>query len=90
MTDLTVGLNLPEELVEAIAQRVAAILLERTTTTAEWVTADAVAAHLGLSRVRVYELVKADGLPHKRVGERSMRFQLDAVDAWVARTRNGS
>jgi len=89
MTDLTVGLNLPEELVEAIAQRVAAILLERTTTTAEWVTADVVAEHLGLSRVRCYELAKA-GMPHERIGARSMRFQLDAVDAWVAGTRNGS
>lgn len=83
------SLTVPDDFVEAVAQRVAAILAERETTTAEWVTADAVAEHLGLSRVRCYELAKA-GMPHERIGARSMRFQIDAVDAWVAGTRNGS
>lgn len=85
MADLGINLALPEEVIEAIAQRVAAILAEQAQSAiADWVTADVVAKHLGLSRVRVYELAAKEGMPHKRVGTRSMRFRLDEIDAWKA------
>jgi excisionase family DNA binding protein len=76
------SVELTPEFVEAVAQRVAEILAEKQTSTAEWVTVDVVAQHLGLSRVRVYELAK-DGMPHRRVGQRTLRFQSEAVDEWI-------
>ena len=42
-----------------------------------------VAAALGISRARVYELLASGSLPSVRIG-RSRRIPLDALRAWVA------
>ena len=46
------------------------------------VTACSVAAYLGVSTVRVYELCRQGLLPHVRLG-RHLRFSPDAVIAWA-------
>jgi excisionase family DNA binding protein len=45
--------------------------------TAEWI-----AERLGIPKHRVYELVRADAIPHTRLG-RSVRFNPDRVAEWV-------
>jgi excisionase family DNA binding protein len=47
------------------------------------VTADAVADMFDVPRHRVYELGRARQLPVVRIG-RSMRFDPDAIAAWIA------
>jgi len=47
-----------------------------------WVAADAVAAHLGVTKDSVYRWVETKGLPAHRVG-RLLRFKLAEVDEWV-------
>lgn len=46
------------------------------------VTAKAVATRLGISRYRVYELARADEIPHVRLG-RSMRFDPNTIEAFI-------
>ncbi|XRO74513.1 helix-turn-helix domain-containing protein [Xylanimonas sp. McL0601] len=47
-----------------------------------WVSADAVAAHLGVSKDTVYAWIADKGLPAHRVG-RLWKFQTADVDGWV-------
>jgi len=42
-----------------------------------------VAALLGVHPHDVYQLVRTGGLPAIRVGARRLRFDLDAVEAWL-------
>lgn len=46
-------------------------------------TATEVADQTGLSRHRVYELARVEGMPHVRLG-RAVRFDPTAVRAWLA------
>lgn len=55
-----------------------------TTTPRTWVTAEAVAAVLGISRVTVYDHVRRGNLPAKRIG-RALRFDLAAIDQCATR-----
>lgn len=49
-----------------------------------WVSAEEVAAHLGVTKDSVYRWVDSKGLPGHRVG-RLLRFKLAEVDEWVRR-----
>lgn len=75
--------------VEAIAQRVAELVLDAgaTATATRWLTAEQVAARLGLSRATVYE--RADELGAVRIGSGPRgRLRFDAAvidDALTAR-----
>lgn len=53
--------------------------------TEPWVSADAIAEHLGVTKDSVYTWIAKRGMPAHRVG-RLWKFQLSEVDAWV-RTR---
>jgi excisionase family DNA binding protein len=48
-------------------------------------TADDVAAVLGVPRSMVYTLARRGELPTVRVGDRYVRFRAEAVDQWIAR-----
>ena len=45
---------------------------------------DEAAAALGVGRARVYDLARADALPHVRLGRRQLRFDMEQLRAWIA------
>lgn len=47
-----------------------------------WVSVDAVAEHLGVTRESIYRWMSKKGLPSHQVG-RMWRFQLSEIDEWV-------
>lgn len=51
-----------------------------------WLSADAIAAHLGVTKDTVYAWIAEKGMPAHKVG-RLWKFQTSDVDEWV---RNGS
>jgi excisionase family DNA binding protein len=50
--------------------------------TVKHLTADDLAARLGITRHAVYRLVKVGRLPVLRIGKRAMRFRLADVEWW--------
>jgi excisionase family DNA binding protein len=79
---VSIALELPDDLVEAVAERVAGILDERMARQ-RWAEIEATAQSLGVSVRRVREL-RERGMPAKRVGRRLL-FDLREVDAWLER-----
>ena len=74
------ALAIPEELVEALAQRVADLLAERQPQAApELLTVDEVAAFLRCRRQRVYDLVSQGRLPHLKDGARLLLRRSDLL-----------
>ena len=55
--------------------------------TGRLLTADDVAAYLGLKRGTVYEMVRSQRLPHVRVSRRAIRFTPEQIEQWVERQR---
>lgn len=47
-----------------------------------WVSAEVIAAHLGVTKDSVYTWIAKRGMPAHRVG-RLWKFQMSEVDAWV-------
>lgn len=47
-----------------------------------WVSADAIAAHLGVTKDSIYTWIAKKGMPAHRVG-RLWKFKVTEVDAWV-------
>jgi excisionase family DNA binding protein len=81
-------LLVPDELVEAIAQRVAELLLEHSGTSAEpvspWLDVDGACAYLGFSRDRLYKLTAARAIPcRKKRGGQGLLFHRAELDAWI-------
>jgi excisionase family DNA binding protein len=81
-------LELPEGLVEAIAQRVAELL--RTPPAGEdpvaspWLDVDAACAYLGFTRDQLYKLTAARAIPcRKKRGGQGLRFHRAELDAWM-------
>jgi excisionase family DNA binding protein len=77
MEELTVVL--PEELVERIARKAAA-LVEREPEA--WVGVPEAAAHLNAPKSRVYALVESGRLPHEKDGTRLL-FRRSELDRWL-------
>lgn len=50
--------------------------------TEPWVSADEIAAHLGVTKDSIYSWIAKRGMPAHRVG-RLWKFQVSEVDAWV-------
>ena len=74
---------LVDELVERVGERLARPAAE------PWVGVEAVAAHLGCRRQRIYDLVSRRGhgaIPFRKDGSRLL-FRLSEIDAWLARPR---
>lgn len=47
------------------------------------------AAHLGIGRNRVYDLIRAGDLPHLRIGK-TIRIPTEPLAAWIAARTEGS
>lgn len=80
---------LPDAVVDELVERVAARLARPAAE--PWVGVDAVAAHLGCRRQRIYDLVsqrgrRGGGIPHRKDGSRLL-FRLSEIDAWLTPPR---
>jgi excisionase family DNA binding protein len=85
MTPRNLALEVPPELVEAVAQRVAALLVERLPGRPEpWLDVAAAAEYLSCPRSRVYELVERHKLRPHRDGRRLL-FRYADLDAVLQR-----
>lgn len=47
-----------------------------------WLSADQIAAHLGVTKDTVYAWIAEKGMPAHKIG-RLWKFQMSAVDEWV-------
>lgn len=48
-------------------------------------SADQLASRLGMTRDHIYRLCREGKLPHTRINARTIRFDLDEIDAWIAK-----
>jgi excisionase family DNA binding protein len=85
---LELSLSIPDELLIAVAERVAALAPKREDSTGEpvspWLDADAAAAYLGVSRGQLYKLTAANAIPvRKRRRGQGLRFRREELDAWI-------
>jgi excisionase family DNA binding protein len=81
-----VMLELPEAVVEAIAQRAAALALERLDRreSSPWMDLAQAATYLGFSRDRLYKLTAAGAVPcRRRPGGQRLLFHRDELDQWL-------
>ena len=85
---LQLTLTLTDELLEAAADRVVELLLERTqaqaTAPSPWLDFEAAVGYLGFSRDRLYKLTAARAIPFrkKRDGQ-GLLFHRDELDRWM-------
>jgi len=83
----TLAVELPDELVEQIAQRAAAILAERQPTTASpWLNVVEAADRLRCGKDRIYDLIALGKLTPRRDGRRVLLHR-DDIDDYL---ENGS
>ena len=80
-------IELPEELLEAAAERIAELATERMRAAAgdsPWLDFDGAMVHLGFTRDRLYKLTAARAIPFrtKRDGQRLL-FHRGELDRWV-------
>jgi excisionase family DNA binding protein len=85
---LELSLRIPEELLTAVAERVAALALKRDESATEaaspWLDAEAAAAYIGIPRGQLYKLTAANAIPvRKRRRGQGLRFRREELDAWI-------
>ncbi len=79
----TLQLAVPAEVLDALAERAAAIVVNQIEAEAEpWLDVPAAAAHLACGKSRIYALTSAGRIPHHRDGSRLL-FRRTELDAWV-------
>lgn len=81
---MSLSIDLPDEALEQLAQRVADILEERTAATApspRWMTVDQAAEYIGAKQQRVYDLRSSGRLTRHGDGARALvdRRELDRL-----------
>lgn len=81
---MSLALDLPDELVDQIAERVAAKLADRQPAGDDgWLRgADKIASYIDAPRSRVYALASADRLPVERDGSALIARRSD-LDRWI-------
>lgn len=50
----------------------------------ELTSADKLASRLRMTRDHIYRLCREGKLPHTRINSRTIRFDLDEIEAWIA------
>jgi excisionase family DNA binding protein len=75
-------LSLPDELVEAVAQRAAEIVRESEPESDEWLTTQDAADHLKCGKRRIFNLVSEGRIPVHREGARLL-FLKSELDEWI-------
>ena len=82
---MKLSVELTDEMVEAVAERVVKLLAEREPARAEaYLDVDGAATFLACPRSRIYALVSARRIPHERDGSRLL-FRPDELRDWVGR-----
>jgi excisionase family DNA binding protein len=84
--EMQLVVGLPEPLLDALAERVALLVLERMeqTESTPWMDVEAAAAYLGFSRDRMYKLTAASAIPYRRQpGGQRLIFHRDELDRWL-------
>jgi len=87
---VNVVLPVPDEIVEEVARRAAAILAEKPAAAEPWLNVEQAAAHMGISASQLYSLCSArrtNGLPVTKEGSRNY-FKASELDRW--RERRGT
>ena len=84
----TVGLTIPDELIETIAIRVSELLRQQieeiSPQGSPWLNLDGACSYLGLSRDALYKLTAARAIPfRKKVGGQGLRFHRDELNDWM-------
>jgi excisionase family DNA binding protein len=85
---LQLSVTLPDELLQAAAERVVELLLERLPASpaaaSPWLDVDGALAYLGFSRDRLYKLTAARAIPFrkKRDGQ-GLLFHRGELDRWL-------
>ena len=84
----TLRIELPEDLVEQIAQRVAELLRDTAaseqTIASPWLDVPGACAYLGFSRDQLYKLTAARAIPcRKKVNGQGLCFHRAELDAWM-------
>jgi excisionase family DNA binding protein len=88
----TLELPVPQQLIDAIAERVADIILDRLAdgtlgpSAGRWMRSAEAADYLGLSRSALYDRVSRKALPHYKV-DGILLFKRDELDAWFEQYR---
>jgi excisionase family DNA binding protein len=81
--DSGLSLSVPVELVEVVARRAAELLGAHLAAAAEpYMAVDQAADYLACPRSRIYALVSARRIPHRRDGSRLL-FRASELDAWL-------
>ncbi|MBA2643148.1 MAG: helix-turn-helix domain-containing protein [Actinobacteria bacterium] len=90
MTEIV--LSVPESVIEAIADRVATIvvaeIMSTTTTVTPYMTVAEAAEYLRWSKNAIYKLTAARAIPHHKHGGRIL-FRRDVLDEWLDEYREG-
>ena len=86
--NLQLTVSVPEELLAALAERVAALLREDLEAAgaieSPWLGFEHARAYLGLSRDQLYKLTAARAIPvRKKRGGQGLRFRREELDAWL-------
>jgi excisionase family DNA binding protein len=77
------ALDVPEELIEAVAQRAAAIVLAaQAPVGSPWLSTEEAAEHLRCPRSRIHDLTALGKLTPRRDGRRLL-FRRDDLDAYI-------
>jgi excisionase family DNA binding protein len=77
------NIELPAEVLEAIAERAAVLLREQVSTPSDrWLGTKAAADYLGCSTGRLHNLTSAGRIPHHHEGGRLV-FSTSEIDEWI-------
>ncbi len=85
MNDSPLSIDLPPELLDALASRVEQLLEERVGERREaeaWMRCEQAAEYLACPRSRIYALASARRIPHRKDGSRLL-FRASELDAWL-------
>ncbi len=90
MSELRLETTLPPALVDALAERVAEIVLERleAPTASPWLSIDQAAEHTGIPKQTLYKLTASKAIRHTKPGNRIL-FRREDLDAWLDGHREG-
>jgi excisionase family DNA binding protein len=78
-----VNLALPDEFVDAIAERVAELLANHESSQPEaWIGVEEAADYLACPRSRIYALVSKRAIPHRKDGSRLL-FRRSELDSFI-------
>ena len=85
----SISLELPPEVIEAIAERAAELLAARASAEpAPWMSVDEACEYLGIPKQSLYKLTSAKAIPHAKPGNRLL-FKREDLDAWLEEHREG-